>query len=231
MKKTEGKSQKAKVKRKKRVAPIAAIGAPQAQEVTPMSIPEFIRVLDSWLGTPFRHWASVKNRGADCVGFVIGVLIEARWIAPGRIRIPHYPADWHLHSEKSLILEALRAAPEFAEVPLDNLKTGDLVLFQFGKSASHIGFYIGGDYPLIYHEVYGRECMVTPYSQWVSRARFVFRVCSAAVPAASDPPRGEMDRSSAVPATCRPEASVTENGSAAVPAACRPEASVTEKTE
>lgn len=107
------------------------------------------RVLAEWEGTPYRHHCGVKGRGADCIHFVVRVLIELGVIKWRRNLIPDYPRDWHLHNTRELLLENL-----FTEIPGEimpdapgalidagRLQDGDIILSHYGQAASHAAIY------------------------------------------------------------------------------------------
>ena len=114
--------------------------------------------LDSWLSTPWRHMCMVKGRGCDCVGLVLGVLVNVGFLRPEEIKLPPYPPDWHLHKEHLELLNWFKSRPDVMEVtgPLQN---GDILLFQYGKSPSHLGIFWGKN---IYHSVTNRYVLVSP---------------------------------------------------------------------
>jgi NlpC/P60 family putative phage cell wall peptidase len=45
-----------------------------------------------WIGTPYRHQASVKGAGADCLGLVRGIWRDV--LGPEPASIPSYTPDW-----------------------------------------------------------------------------------------------------------------------------------------
>jgi NlpC/P60 family putative phage cell wall peptidase len=57
--------------------------------MTPALIVETAR---AWIGTPYRHQASVKAAGADCLGLIRGVWREVISAEPESI--PAYSQDW-----------------------------------------------------------------------------------------------------------------------------------------
>ncbi|MBW3098670.1 NlpC/P60 family protein [Pseudohoeflea coraliihabitans] len=91
-----------------------------------------------WIGTPYRHQASHKGVGADCLGLVRGVFTEAT----GRI-IPlpaPYARDWAERCHEERLLDAARhycGAP----LPCGAALPGDIVIFrwQAGSAAKHAG--------------------------------------------------------------------------------------------
>ncbi|OLP61859.1 peptidase P60 [Xaviernesmea oryzae] len=104
------------------------------------------RVLDvarGWIGTPYRHQASAKGVGCDCLGLVRGIWRELYGSEPEPL--PAYGRDWAGQSgaEDRLNAAALRhfiARPSGAEA-----EPGDLLLFRWRPHmpASHCGILIG----------------------------------------------------------------------------------------
>ncbi|MBW1998629.1 MAG: C40 family peptidase [Deltaproteobacteria bacterium] len=104
--------------------------------------------LKSWEGTPWRHRTAVKGLGADCIHFVLGVLGEMGILDLSRIPVPDYPPDWHLHNTREMLYEGLHRYLNVVDVPVSEVRNGDIILIHFGKAASHAAFYLDG---FIYH--------------------------------------------------------------------------------
>jgi cell wall-associated NlpC family hydrolase len=86
----------------------------------------------SWIGTPFHHEARVKGAGVDCAMLLAEVYERAGIV--GRIEIPHYPPDWHLHRDaERFLMRLLEHAREIAGPP----QPGDVALFRYGRCFSH----------------------------------------------------------------------------------------------
>lgn len=80
-----------------------------------------------WLGTPYRHQASLKGVGCDCLGLVRGVwraLFDLEPESP-----PPYSPDW----AEALQQEALARAAARHLVPIrsDEFGPGDVLLFRW----------------------------------------------------------------------------------------------------
>jgi NlpC/P60 family putative phage cell wall peptidase len=80
-----------------------------------------------WIGTPYRHQASLKGVGCDCLGLVRGVWRELLGDEPERA--PPYSPDW----AEALCRETLaQAAGRHLEpVPRDAFAPGDVLLFRW----------------------------------------------------------------------------------------------------
>ncbi|MEM7499097.1 MAG: peptidase, partial [Pseudomonadota bacterium] len=59
-----------------------------------------------WLGTPYRHQASCRGVGADCLGLVRGVWREVLGAEPGPV--PAYTPDWAEADGTERMLRAAR---------------------------------------------------------------------------------------------------------------------------
>lgn len=99
------------------------------------------KVLNEWIGTPFRHSCGVKNLGCDCIHFVARVLEEVGALTWYKDMIPNYPKDWHVHNTRELMSEKIMETGNIKKIKLSAIKNGDIVLFHYGKAASHAGIY------------------------------------------------------------------------------------------
>lgn len=132
--------------------------------------------LESWVGTPFRHWCGMKQKGADCIFFVAKVLSEMGYLNWYKGIIPKYSDDWFLHNDYELLLNTLVAHPSgnFVIVSLDDMRNGDIPLFRFGKASSHCGMFCRG---FVYHSIYRRGVERTHLveSKWHKRLTYNIR--------------------------------------------------------
>lgn len=129
-----------------------------------------------WLGTPYRHQASVKGAGADCLGLIRGVwraLYGAEPEAP-----PAYTPDWAERGGAETLYEA--AARHLRSIPLAAARPGDVLLFRIapGAPAKHCAILSEGALTRgrILHAYWGRavtETWLTPW--WRRRAAFGFQ--------------------------------------------------------
>lgn len=135
-------------------------------------VKELNDILESWIGTPFRHFAGVKGLGCDCIHLVARVFEEMGY---GPFKIPQYHKDWHLHKDNSMLLEGIKNRLRVEILPPENPITGDILLFQFGKAQSHSAIFNNG---LIYHAITDLKVMKTPWQDkiWFKRKRTILRV-------------------------------------------------------
>lgn len=73
----------------------------------------------NWLGTPYRHQASRRGRGADCLGLIRGIYRALYGVEPEHP--PRYTPDWSEFDGSERLLEAakrhLTPAPADWETP------------------------------------------------------------------------------------------------------------------
>ena len=91
----------------------------------------------SWIGTPYRHQASLKHAGTDCLGLVRGVWREVVGEEPENI--PAYGAGWAEAGTGELLAAGCRRHAR--EVAARNFEGGDLLLFRWRPHlpAKHAG--------------------------------------------------------------------------------------------
>ena len=96
-----------------------------------------VQAARAWLGTPYRHQASVKGEGADCLGLVRGVWRERFGAEPEDV--PPYSPDWAEVGAAETLLDAARRW--MARVPLSAMRPGDVLLFRMspGCAVKHCG--------------------------------------------------------------------------------------------
>ena len=135
------------------------------------------RAAMEWIGTPYRHQASRRGAGADCLGLIRGIWREVVGTEPEQP--PAYSMDWSEPAREEVLWQAalwhLRPKPAAeAEAP------GDVLLFRMraGSVAKHLGLTgrIGARASFI-HAYSGHGVVESPLSTpWRRRivARFTF---------------------------------------------------------
>jgi len=93
-----------------------------------------------WIGTPYRHGASCRGAGCDCLGLVRGIWRELYGAEPAVV--PPYGPDW---SEVAGEERLWRAARQHLGPAGPDLAPGDLLLFRMraGAVAKHLGIATG----------------------------------------------------------------------------------------
>ncbi len=86
-----------------------------------------VAAASDWIGTPYRHQASVKGVGCDCLGLARGVWRDVFGSEPEAT--PPYAAGWAEGGRRELLLQA--AERHFVRIPQDAFKKGDLLIFRW----------------------------------------------------------------------------------------------------
>lgn len=102
----------------------------------------------TWLLTKYHHHARIKGVGVDCAQLPIAVYSAVGLIPE---MTPAYSEQWHLHrSEELYVQHVLQHGREIAR---DEVRTGDLVLWRWGRTYSHGGIVL--DFPMVIHAYVG----------------------------------------------------------------------------
>lgn len=94
---------------------------------------QIINEAKSWLGTPFKHQAKVKNIGCDCIGFVAGVLENL-----GQDFSEHYISDYSEVPDGKKLKEKLDSI--LKPKSINQILAGDIFLMSFQALPQHVGF-------------------------------------------------------------------------------------------
>lgn len=86
---------------------------------------------ESWLRTPYHHFARVKGAGVDCL-MLLAEVYERAGVIP-HVDPPHYPPDWFKHRSEELYAAGLIEHGREVEYP----QPGDAAIFRFGRCYSH----------------------------------------------------------------------------------------------
>jgi NlpC/P60 family putative phage cell wall peptidase len=119
----------------------------------------------SWLGTPYRHQASLKGVGCDCLGLVRGVWRAVVGIEPEAP--PSYAPDWAEASGGEPLAEA--ALRHLLPVVLGDFGAGDVLLFRWraGLTAKHAAIATAPDTMIHAHD--GAAVAEVAISHWWRR--------------------------------------------------------------
>lgn len=127
-----------------------------------------------WIGTPYRHQASVRGVGCDCLGLVRGVWRAIHGADPERP--PAYSADWAETTGEETLLDA--AARHMERRPPGMFLPGDVLVFRWRPHlpAKHCGILTAPDRMVHAYQSAGRVAEGHLASAWRRRiaAAFVF---------------------------------------------------------
>lgn len=88
---------------------------------------DIVAAARGWLGTPYRHQASLKGVGCDCLGLLAGVWREVGGADVGPL--PAYTPDWAEAAGRETFAEGARRL--LREIEPAEAAAGDMVLFRF----------------------------------------------------------------------------------------------------
>lgn len=140
---------------------------------SPVARAEIVAAARRWIGTPYRHQASCRGAGCDCLGLVRGVWRELYSVEPEAP--PPYSPDWGEAGTVEHILEA--AGRNMVEIPIADARSGDAIVFRMreGRIAKHMAI-LSGPATMIHAQSRDsvREISFTPYWRRHVVAAFVF---------------------------------------------------------
>jgi len=133
---------------------------------------DIIAATRGWIGTPYRHQASVRGAGCDCLGLVRGVWRDVYGTEPEVA--PAYSPDWaEAGGEEALAAAALR---HLVPVPERNFRAGDVLLFRWKQHlpAKHAAIAVSSTRMIHAHDGLS-VCEVSLSPWWRKRLAFAFR--------------------------------------------------------
>ena len=125
-----------------------------------------------WIGTPYRHQASLKGVGCDCLGLVRGVWRGVIGAEPERA--PAYAPDWAEAGGVEALADA--AARHLVAIERDAFGDGDVLLFRWraGLPAKHAAIVTAADKIVHAHDGAAvAEVALAPW--WRRRIAYAFR--------------------------------------------------------
>ncbi len=126
----------------------------------------------AWIGTPYRHQASLKGVGCDCLGLVRGVWRALIGKEPERA--PPYAPDWAEAAREERFAQA--AARHLVAIERDAFREGDVLLFRWRATfpAKHAAIVTAHDLMVHAHDGAAvAEVFIAPW--WWRRLAFAFR--------------------------------------------------------
>jgi NlpC/P60 family putative phage cell wall peptidase len=125
----------------------------------------------SWIGTPYRHQASLKGIGCDCLGLVRGIWRAFYGAEPERV--PPYARDWAEAAASEPLAEA--GLRHLVPVDADAFLPGDILLFRWraGMVAKHAAIVASPDTMIHAHDGAAvAEVALAPW--WRRRIAYAF---------------------------------------------------------
>lgn len=130
----------------------------------------------AWIGTPYRHQASCRGAGTDCLGLLRGLWRETIGAEPEAV--PAYTADWSEPARSEDLLAA--AGRHLVAVAAEEARPGDVLVLRMRADsvAKHVGILARserGDATLI-HAYSGHGVVESPLTPaWARRVAGVYR--------------------------------------------------------
>lgn len=124
-----------------------------------------------WIGTPYRHGASLKGVGCDCLGLVRGVWRALHGDEPEVA--PPYTADWAEAGGRETLRDAARR--HLVEIEPAAARPGDVLLFRWrdGAPMKHAGIATGPGRMIHAHD--GAAVAEVAIGPWARRLAAAFR--------------------------------------------------------
>ena len=137
---------------------------------------KIIAAARGWIGTPYRHQASLKGVGCDCLGLIRGVWRDIEGAEPEVP--PAYSADWAESGGTEALAEA--GFRHLQAVTSKNFQKADVVLFRWRDHlpAKHAAIIVGHD-TMIHAQDGVAVCEVPLSGWWRRRIAFVFQFPNA----------------------------------------------------
>ncbi len=127
----------------------------------------------SWIGTPYRHQASLKGVGCDCLGLLTGVWREVTGAEFGSV--PAYTPDWAEALGRETFAEGARNM--LCEIAPAEAEAGDIVLFRWRAHlpAKHAAI-LTGDGRMIHAQEGAAVAEVAMGDWWRRRIAYAFSI-------------------------------------------------------
>jgi NlpC/P60 family putative phage cell wall peptidase len=115
-----------------------------------------------WIGTPYRHQASTKGAGCDCLGLVRGVWRALIGEEPELA--PPYTPDWAERQGAEALLKAARR--HLAEIAIEAARPGDVLLFRMDARSPVKHAAILDEEERLIHAYWGRAVVRSRFAPW-----------------------------------------------------------------
>ncbi len=137
---------------------------------------EIVARARAWIGTPYRHQASCRGAGTDCLGLLRGLWREVLGAEPEAV--PAYTPDWSEPARTEDLLAA--AGRHLRPVAHDARRPGDVVVMRMreGAVAKHLGILAAAPegFETFIHAYSGHGVVESPLTPaWARRVAAAFR--------------------------------------------------------
>ncbi len=137
---------------------------------------EIVALARGWIGTPYRHQASCRGAGTDCLGLLRGVWRELYGAEPEMV--PSYTPDWSEPSRSEELLAA--AGRHLHRIDRTAAEPGDVLVLRMREAAvaKHVGILARApaNFETLIHAYSGHGVVESPLTpSWRARIAGVFR--------------------------------------------------------
>lgn len=134
-----------------------------------------VGVARGWIGTPYRHQASLRGIGCDCLGLVRGVWRELYGAEPEAV--PAYSGSWAETPAARDEPLAAAARRHLQEIDKKGFATGDVLLFRWRRHlpAKHLGIAVSAT-RMIHAQEGAAVCEVALNPWWLRHLAYAFRL-------------------------------------------------------
>jgi NlpC/P60 family putative phage cell wall peptidase len=137
---------------------------------------EIVELARAWIGTPYRHQASCRGAGTDCLGLLRGLWRELLGAEPEAV--PAYTPDWSEPMRSEDLLAG--AGRHMLRVAWDARRPGDALVLRMrdGSVAKHVGILARAPegFETFIHAYSGHGVVESPLTPaWARRVAAVFR--------------------------------------------------------
>ena len=150
------------------MAIVKNLGRPKTENKAQEWRDKVIKEAKSWINTPHVHYTLQKGIGADCGLFIIGVYSNIGLI--NKEMPEYYPEDWAFHKPIGDMFESI-VQRYCKEVTKEEIKSGDLILYQFGKCLSHGSILLPDNYIIHSEKPIGVTVSNRETNMWYSREK------------------------------------------------------------
>lgn len=127
-----------------------------------------------WIGTPYRHQASLRGIGCDCLGLVRGVWRDLYGLEPEAV--PPYSGSWAEAPAAPDEPLAAAARRHLLEIDKTGFAAGDVLLFRWRRHlpAKHLGIAVSA-MRMIHAQEGAAVCEVALNGWWLRHLAYAFR--------------------------------------------------------
>jgi NlpC/P60 family putative phage cell wall peptidase len=134
-----------------------------------MTQTEFLALARTWIGTPYHDQARLKGVGADCIGFIVGVVSEAT----GRHVVA--PITYGRYPNPAIALQGIRDSGECHDIDVKQARVGDVIYMRIAREPQHFG--IISDAGQIIHCTETTGVVEVNFADWMrAKVMYAFRL-------------------------------------------------------